>query len=237
MNGRHGDSRSTRSAGVLIPGEVPLEADLQLPSGAAVGVVAFAHGSGSGRHSPRNRLVASRLADHGHATLLLDLLTVQEEEADRVTRHLRFDIGLLARRLVAALDWLHLHEPTRHLAIGLFGANTGAAAALFAAARRPRLIRAIVCRGGRPDLAPEALPVIVAPTLLIVGGADADVIHLNRLAAAQMRRAAPVLEVIPGAGHLFEEPGALEHVADLAAAWFDRHLPSPAGDREPTADA
>jgi dienelactone hydrolase len=188
-------------------------------------VVAFAHGSGSGRFSPRNRLVAERLREHGHATLLLDLLTPDEEAVDEVTRRLRFDIGLLADRLVAAVDWLDTDHATRGMPIGLFGASTGAAAALVAAARRPKLVRAVVSRGGRPDLALDALPEVRAPTLFIVGGLDDEVLTLNRQAAAQMQTS-PEIEIVANATHLFEEPGTLEHVAELAAAWFDRHLSS-----------
>ncbi|MGZ6213954.1 MAG: dienelactone hydrolase family protein [Candidatus Limnocylindria bacterium] len=216
------DVSEVASAGVVIPAGEPLQADLAIPPNAC-GAVVFAHGSGSGRFSPRNRRVAERLRDHGHATLLLDLLTSDEERIDEQTRELRFDIGLLARRLVAAVDWLHDDRTTRGLPIGVFGASTGAAAALVAAARRPATVRALVSRGGRPDLATVALAQVQAPTLLIVGGRDLDVLRLNRQAASQMSVAA-TLEVIPGAGHLFEEPGVLDRVADLAAEWFDRHL-------------
>jgi dienelactone hydrolase len=210
------------SAAVVIPAGVPLQADLAVPPGAA-DVVAFAHGSGSGRFSPRNRRVAEYLRDHGHATLLLDLLTPDEERIDQRTRELRFDIELLAVRLVAAVDWLQGDARTRELRIGLYGASTGAAAALVAAARRPALVRAVVSRGGRPDLATSALAHVTAPTLLIVGGRDLDVLALNRQAASQMS-VAPTMQVIPGAGHLFEEPGALERVGELAVDWFDRYL-------------
>lgn len=210
------------SAGVVIPAGVPLQADLAVPPN-AWGVVAFAHGSGSGRFSPRNRRVAERLLDHGHATLLLDLLTPDEERVDEQTRELRFDIELLAERLVAAVDWLHGDGRTRGLPIGLYGASTGAAAALVAAARRPALVGAVVSRGGRPDLAAAALARVTAPTLLIVGSRDVDVLGLNREAASQMP-VPPTIEVIRGASHLFEEEGALERVAELAAEWFDRHL-------------
>lgn len=216
------EALATESVGVVVDADVPLQADLGLVP-RATGVVAFAHGSGSGRFSPRNRLVAERLRDHRHATLLLDLLTRDEEQVDQVTRRLRFDIELLAGRMVAAVDWLHQHEATRNLPIGLFGASTGAAAALVAATRRPTLVRAVVSRGGRPDLAPAALPRVAAPTLLIVGSRDPDVLRLNRHAASQMA-ASPVIEVVAGATHLFEEPGALERVAELAAGWFDRYL-------------
>jgi dienelactone hydrolase len=188
--------------------------------------VIFAHGSGSSRQSPRNRWVANVLNDAGLGTLLFDLLSEREEVSDRVSGHLRFDIPLLAKRLVGATDWL---RTSGHLAndavIGYFGASTGAAAALVAAAQRPANIAAIVSRGGRPDLAGPALPVVKAPTLFIVGGNDPEVLRLNQGAMARM--SAPVaLEIVPGATHLFEEPGALEHVARLAADWFHRYLSS-----------
>ncbi len=207
---------------ILVPADVPLEGDLAVPAGAA-SVVAFAHGSGSSRFSPRNQFVAERLREHGHATLLLDLLTAEEEQVDQVTRRLRFDIDLLARRLVATVDWLHADDATRGLPIGLFGASTGAAAALVAAASRPTLVRAVVSRGGRPDLALDALPEVRAPTLFVVGGLDDEVLTLNRQAAAQMQ-VPPEIEIVPGATHLFEEPATLERVAELAARWFDRYL-------------
>lgn len=198
-----------------------LDADLAVPAGAR-GVVAFAHGSGSSRHSPRNRQVAATLQDAGLATLLMDLLTPAEEEVDVRTRELRFDIPLLADRLVAATDWLAAREDTADLRPGYFGASTGAACALVAAAERPA-VAAIVSRGGRPDLAGEALGRVRAPTLLIVGGADEPVIGMNRDAMAQMT-AETSLEIVGGATHLFSEPGALERVAELAADWFTRHL-------------
>lgn len=208
---------------VQVPTEgVRLEGDLAVPDG-AIGAVLFAHGSGSGRRSPRNRQVAARLQRESLATLLVDLLTEAEEAADEGTRELRFDIGLLAQRLVGAMDWLARQPATRDLAIGLFGASTGAAAALVAAVERPGLVRAIVSRGGRPDLAGEVLGRVAAPTLLIVGGEDTAVIGLNEEAAATLR-IDHRLEVVPGASHLFEEPGALESVADLAADWFTRWL-------------
>jgi dienelactone hydrolase len=214
---------------VVIPSGVLLQADLERPQRPS-GVVAFAHGSGSGRFSPRNRLVAERLREHGHATLLLDLLTREEETVDEITGHLRFDIGLLADRMVAAVDWLSTGNATRGLPIGLFGASTGAAAALVAAARRPGLVRAVVSRGGRPDLALDALLEVRAPTLLLVGALDDEVLILNRQAAARMPTQ-PELEIVGGATHLFEETGTLERVAELAAEWFDRYLTSesPAG--------
>jgi pimeloyl-ACP methyl ester carboxylesterase len=183
-----------------------------------VGTVVFAHGSGSGRHSPRNRHVAEVLQGSGIQTLLLDLLTMEEERQDLVTREHRFDIGLLSERVVGAVDWL-----PDMVRVGLFGASTGAAAALRAAADRPDRVAAVVSRGGRPDLADDALPRVEAPTLLIVGERDLTVLDLNRLARAQMR-AETELETVPGATHLFEEPGTLDVVADLAADWFVRHL-------------
>ena len=196
----------------------------------ARGVVVFAHGSGSGRFSPRNQAVARTLFDAGLGTLLMDLLTPEEEARDRVTAHLRFDIGLLARRVIAAIDWLaadavigDLPEALRDLPVGCFGASTGAAAALVAAAERPDRVHAVVSRGGRPDLAGDALPRVRAPTLLIVGGRDTQVIELNRQAQAQLGGESR-LEIVPGAGHLFEEPGALEQVAALSRDWFLRHL-------------
>lgn len=199
-----------------------LEGTLAIPPGAQ-GMVLFAHGSGSSRHSPRKRFVAEVLRDAGLATLLIDLLTADEEALDRRTAELRFDIGLLARRLTGAADWLVTHDATRRLAIGLFGSSTGAAAALVTAAERPATIHAVVSRGGRPDLAGDALPRVSAPTLLIVGGNDSPVIELNRIAMARLR-CPHELVIVPGATHLFEEPGALEQVARLAAQWFARHL-------------
>jgi putative phosphoribosyl transferase len=208
---------------VEIPAEgVELEGTLSLPDGAA-GVVLFAHGSGSSRHSPRNRYVAGVLREAGLATLLIDLLTAEEEEVDLRTRHLRFDIELLAQRLAGATDWLRRNPDTRDLRIGYFGASTGAGAALIAAAERPDDAFAVVSRGGRPDLAGEALSLVRAPTLLIVGGEDEPVIRMNEEALARLR-VEKRLEIIPGAGHLFEEPGALEEVARLAAEWLARHL-------------
>ena len=204
-------------------GGAALEGNLVIPSEAA-GVVLFAHGSGSSRHSPRNRFVAQHLQQAGFATLLLDLLTAQEETVDRKTARLRFDIKLLAERLVVAVDWLGAEPLTAALRIGCFGASTGAAAALVAAARQSGVVRAVVSRGGRPDLAGDALDQVRAPTLLIVGGEDHVVLRLNRQAAAALIAAQTELTIVPGAGHLFDEPGALEAVAELAAAWFRRHL-------------
>jgi dienelactone hydrolase len=209
-------------------GEVVLEGTLTVPADAR-GVVLFAHGSGSSRHSPRNRYVADQLRSGGLATLLVDLLTRDEEEVDLQTRHLRFDIGLLADRLVGGIEWLGRQPETHALPVGLFGASTGGGAALVAAAMRPEAVEAVVSRGGRPDLAADALPRVRAPTLLIVGQADWQVVELNRWAMAQMR-ATVRLEIVPGAGHLFEEPGALESVAQLARDWMVQQLaPSTAG--------
>jgi putative phosphoribosyl transferase len=208
---------------VRIPvGPVELQGNLDVPEDAK-GVVLFAHGSGSGRHSPRNRYVARALKERGLATLLIDLLTADEEEVDLRTGRLRFDIGLLALRLAGATDWLRREPDTRDLRIGYFGASTGAGAALVAAAERPQEVGAVVSRGGRPDLAGDALPLVEAPTLLIVGGDDERVLRMNEEAFARLR-VEKRLEIIPGAGHLFEEPGALEEVARLAADWFTRYL-------------
>jgi dienelactone hydrolase len=204
---------------------VTLVGDLARPA-AARGVVLFAHGSGSSRHSSRNRAVARALRTSGLATLLIDLLTRGEEAEDAATGHLRFDIALLGRRLMAVTDWLHAEPATARLLVGYFGASTGGGAALAAAAERPEVF-AVVSRGGRPDLAGAALPRVSAPTLLIVGGDDVPVIEMNRTAAARMR-AEVRIEIVPGASHLFEEPGALERVAVLAARWFEGHLPPPA---------
>jgi dienelactone hydrolase len=188
-----------------------------------VGLVVFAHGSGSSRFSTRNRAVAQTLEDGGFATLLLDLLTRREEAIDLRTREYRFDIDRLAHRVVAAIDWASGESEVSALPMACFGASTGAAAALIAAAERPKAVGAVISRGGRPDLAGDALPRVQAPTLLIVGGADDDVIDLNRQAMRRMH--APVsLEIVPGATHLFEEPGTLEEVSTLALAWCRRHL-------------
>ena len=208
---------------VQIPIEnVQLHGDLAVPPHAS-GVVLFAHGSGSSRRSPRNRYVAASLQARGFATLLLDLLTENEERIDERTAQLRFDIELLAGRLVETIDWLRRCPETAHLPIGLFGASTGGGAALVAAARRPGTVVAVVSRGGRPDLAGLALPRVTAPALLIVGGLDRDVIRLNREAMTQMRGEVR-LELVSGATHLFEERGALEEVARLAGAWFTQWL-------------
>jgi dienelactone hydrolase len=210
---------------VRVPaGQAVLEGSLAIPRDAG-GIVLFAHGSGSSRHSPRNRYVAATLQESGLATLLLDLLTPEEETVDLRTRHLRFDIDLLAQRLVNTTDWLARERDTRNLAVGYFGASTGGGAALVAAAQRPDLVRAVVSRGGRPDLAGDALPHVRAPTLLIVGGNDVPVIDMNEDAMARMR-AEVRLEIVAGATHLFEEPGKLEVVARLARDWFIQHLTS-----------
>ena len=193
----------------------------------ALGTILFAHGSGSSRHSTRNQFVAHHLNTQGLATLLLDLLTPSEERVDRFTSHLRFDINLLTDRLLAATDWAKTIQPLLSLHIGYFGASTGAAAALAAAAQRPQFISAVVSRGGRPDLAASALPQVLAPTLFIVGGHDDVVISLNQH-AYDLVPAEKKLEIIPNATHLFEEPGALDQVAHLAAEWFTTHLPKPA---------
>ncbi len=199
-----------------------LSGDLTVPADARA-VVGFAHGSGSSRHSPRNVAVARTLQDAGLGTLLFDLLSGEEERRDAVTRELRFDIDLLAGRLVTAVDQLAEHTATRELPVGLFGASTGAAAALVAAARRPGRVGAVVSRGGRPDLAGPALSEVRSPTLLIVGGRDEQVLRLNERAAESLDTECEI-RVVPGATHLFEEPGALEQVARLATGWFTGHL-------------
>jgi putative phosphoribosyl transferase len=212
-------------AQVAVPaGDAVLEGDLVVPAG-ATGIVAFAHGSGSSRHSPRNKRVADTLNEAGLGTLLVDLLTPAEEAVDQITAQHRFDIALLARRLVAAVDWLR-HTAAPELPVGLFGASTGAAAALVAAAERPADIRAVVSRGGRPDLAGAALARVRAATLLIVGSRDPQVLELNRLALQALGAMEKQLVIVPGATHLFEEPGALDEVARLAADWFSRHVGS-----------
>jgi dienelactone hydrolase len=201
---------------------VLLDGNLSLPD-CTRGIVLFAHGSGSSRFSPRNRYVAQLLNQEKLATLLIDLLSPEEEAVDQRTAQLRFNIGLLAERLVGVTDWLVEQPNTRPLRIGYFGASTGAAAALVAAAERPRIVHAIVSRGGRPDLAGPVLARVEAPTLLIVGGNDPVVIELNRAALAQLR-CEKQLVIVPGATHLFEEPGTLDEVARLARHWFQRHL-------------
>jgi dienelactone hydrolase len=214
-----GEERLVRVAA----GGVTLEGNLVVPPRAR-GIVLFAHGSGSSRHSPRNRFVAQALQTAGLATLLIDLLTAEEEVIDERTRELRFDIGLLAERLVGASEWLGNATETRDLTLGYFGASTGGGAALVAAAERQDDVGAVVSRGGRPDLAGAALPHVRAPTLLIVGGDDEVVIGMNEAAMARMTSAVVQLEIVPGATHLFEEPGKLEIVAGLARDWFVKYL-------------
>jgi len=199
-----------------------LSGDLARPPHAP-GIVVFAHGSGSSRFSPRNQFVAGALQQRGLATLLIDLLTPDEEAVDNQTAQLRFDIPLLADRVVRIADWLHAREETMAMRVGLFGASTGGGAALIAAADRPDIIAAVVSRGGRPDLAGPALARVAAPTLLIVGGRDAAVIDMNRDAMTRMPGTVR-LEIVAGATHLFEEPGTLERVAELAGDWFSRHF-------------
>ena len=206
----------------LALGSVKLEGTLAIPAGAS-GIVLFAHGSGSSRHSPRNRYVAQVLREGGLATLLIDLLDAGEEREDDRTARLRFDIHLLARRIAAATDWLRQNPAASHLRIGYFGASTGAAAALVAAAERPDEVSAIVSRGGRPDLAMRVLGRVKAPTLLIVGARDLPVIEMNRQALMHLR-AEKRLDIVPSATHLFEEPGTLEQVAVLARDWLLAHL-------------
>ena len=203
-------------------GDATLEGDLTVPAGAS-GVVLFAHGSGSSRHSPRNQFVARKLQDAGLATLLMDLLTSAEDQVDRATAQLRFDVALLGGRLIGTIAWLAREPDTMHLPVGLFGASTGAAAALVAAARVPDRIAAVVSRGGRPDLALPVLHLVRAPTLLIVGGNDHPVIDMNREALARLRSERRLV-IVAGATHLFEEPGTLDEVARQAAEWFTHYL-------------
>src|SRR5438067_5677859 len=209
---------------VPVGNNITLEGNLKIPENPR-GVVLFAHGSGSSRHSPRNQFVAQVLHEAAFATLLIDLLTADEEEQDRLTGHLRFNIDLLSQRVVGATNWLTVNPATANLKIGYFGASTGAAAALVAAAEHPLAVGAVVSRGGRPDLAGSALTAVQAPTLLIVGSKDTQVIELNRMALSLLK-GEKQLEIIPGATHLFEEPGALEQVAQLASQWFTRCLAS-----------
>ena len=211
-------------------GRAVLSGNLIIPQ-KAVALVLFAHGSGSSRHSPRNQFVARTLNDGGLATLLFDLLTPEEEATDMNTREHRFNIGLLAERLVHATKWAKRQEQTRDLQLGYFGSSTGGGAALVAAAEIPENVGAVVSRGGRPDLAGDALPKVKAPTLLIVGGNDDIVIELNQMARDQMRCEVK-LEIVPGATHLFEEPGALEKVAKLASDWFVSHIGSSGDSRD-----
>ncbi|HEX6125760.1 MAG TPA: dienelactone hydrolase family protein [Pyrinomonadaceae bacterium] len=202
--------------------DIALDGELILPDD-ATGVVLFAHGSGSSRHSPRNKFVADVIRESNLGTLLFDLLTPEEESVDIYTRHLRFDIGMLARRLVAAATWLKTLQVTSDLKIGFFGASTGGAAALVAAAELGNGVAAVVSRGGRPDLAGAALPRVMSPVLLIVGGLDDVVITLNQQAYAELQ-CEKEMKIVPGATHLFEEPGTLEAVAELAANWFGHYL-------------
>jgi putative phosphoribosyl transferase len=215
-------AKAQRSTELIPSGQITLEGELNVPA-QATGVVLFAHGSGSSRHSPRNQFVARTISQAGVGTLLFDLLTREEEAVDISTRHLRFDIGLLAERLVDASNWLKQKADTSHLRIGYFGSSTGGGAALVAAAEFGEQIGAVVSRGGRADLAGDALPKVKSPTLLIVGGLDYPVIRMNEDAYRQLR-CEKELKIVPGATHLFEEPGALEEVAHLAAEWFQRHL-------------
>jgi putative phosphoribosyl transferase len=216
-----GASTQAREVAIAVD-RVEVHADLGLPEGSRA-VVVFAHGGGSSRHSPRNRRVAERLQRDGLGTLLLDLLTEEEDAVDVRTGELRFDIGLLADRLVRAVGWLDRQQDLSPLAVGFFGASTGAAAALVGAAHLNERIGAVVSRGGRPDLAGDHLSAVRAPTLLIVGGRDDVVLGMNRRASERMR-CERTLEVVPGATHLFEEPGALDRVATMAADWFGTHL-------------
>ena len=208
---------------VTVPiGRTHLEGELQIPAGSN-GIVLFAHGSGSSRHSPRNQFVAQVIRDAGAGTFLFDLLTRAEEAEDDRTGDLRFDIGFLAERLMAVTDWIQTYFSPQTMNLGYFGASTGGGAALVAAARLGPDIRAVVSRGGRPDLAGSALPQVKSPTLLIVGGADYQVLKFNQAALAQLQ-CEKELKVIPNATHLFEEPGALDQVAELAANWFSNHF-------------
>ncbi len=226
-------NRTRRAAGQgrqtwILVGRVALEGELTIPVNSK-GIVLFAHGSGSSRFSPRNRFIARMLQQAGLATFLIDLLTEREEAADIQGAQYRFNIGMLAERLIGTTDWLTRSTETRRLTIGYFGASTGAAAALVAAAARPDVVRAIVCRGGRPDLASPVLPAVKAPTLLIVGGNDPDVAAINREALEKIRSEKEMV-IIPGATHLFEEPGSLEEVSRLAANWFGKYLGNQATD-------
>lgn len=214
---------------VMELGQLRLYGDLNSPR-IVQGLILFAHGSGSSRFSPRNRYVAEVLNQSGFATCLFDLLTLEEEQEDRLTRAFRFNIGLLAERLVQVTDWMQHHSDeldprsSNEFPIGYFGASTGAAAALIAAADRASIVRAVVSRGGRPDLAERALRRVQAPTLLLVGELDDEVIRLNQEAYRQLPDPRKELVIIPGATHLFEEPGRLEQVAEYAAQWFEKYL-------------
>jgi dienelactone hydrolase len=227
VNMKHLSPAKAKLCQIPISQNVLLEGQLALPE-AATGLVLFVHGSGSSRHSPRNQLVARVLQEAGLATLLMDLLTPQEEEQDSVTAHLRFNIPLLTGRVMGATSWLRNLPETASLKMGYFGASTGAAAALQAAAELPQEVAAVVSRGGRPDLAGQALSRVLAPTLLLVGALDATVIELNRQASALLQ-GEKRLELIQGATHLFAEPGTLEQVAQRAQEWFARYLSVPSG--------
>ena len=217
-------SKSKSSSEIQIPiNSITLEGNLTIPEGAK-GIVVFAHGSGSSRFSSRNQYVAQELQKEGFGTLLFDLLTAEEERIDMITAHLRFDIDLLANRLVSVTNWLLSNPDTKELIIGYFGASTGAAAALMAAKEHTNTIKAVVSRGGRPDLAEKALKDVKAPTLLIVGGEDYQVIEMNQWALDQLKIEQKELKIVPRATHLFEEPGTLEEVANLAGEWFKRYL-------------
>jgi putative phosphoribosyl transferase len=217
-------SKGKSSNEIQIPiNSIILEGNLTIPEGAK-GIVVFAHGSGSSRFSSRNRYVAQELQKEGLGTLLFDLLTAEEERIDMVTAHLRFDIDLLANRLVEVTNWLLSNHDTKKLNIGYFGASTGAAAALIAAKEHADTVKAVVSRGGRPDLAEKALPDVKAPTLLIIGGNDFQVIQMNQWALDRLKAEKKELKIVPGATHLFEEPGTLEEVANLAGGWFKRYL-------------
>ncbi|MFW6060600.1 MAG: dienelactone hydrolase family protein [Phycisphaeraceae bacterium] len=222
MNDRSDPQRGPQTDVTVQTEQAALPGILTVPD-EATSLVLFAHGSGSSRFSSRNQFVAGVLNEATIATLLFDLLTSEEHAIDQRTRHLRFDIGLLSDRLVGAIDWAQRAEVTRSLNIGLFGASTGAAAALIAATERPDVVGAVVSRGGRPDLAGRALRNVRAPTLLIVGALDIQVIELNRDAARELQ-AEQRIEIVPGASHLFEEPGTLEQAAALARDWFSEHL-------------
>lgn len=217
-------STSENSSEIVIPiNSIILKGNLIIPQGAK-GIVVFAHGSGSSRHSSRNQYVAHELQKEGLGTLLFDLLTADEEKIDMVTLHLRFDIELLANRLIDVTTWLLNNPDTKELNLGYFGASTGAAAALIAAKEHSDVVKAVVSRGGRPDLADKALPDVKAPTLLIVGGKDFQVIEMNQWALERLTLKEKQMEIVPGATHLFEEPGTLEEVAYLAGEWFKRFL-------------
>jgi putative phosphoribosyl transferase len=224
INLKESSGKSKNNSEIRIPiNSITLEGNLIIPEGAK-GIVVFAHGSGSSRHSSRNQYVARELQKEGLGTLLFDLLTADEERIDMVTAHLRFDIDLLANRLVDVTNWLLINPDTEGLNIGYFGASTGAAAALIAAKEHSNSVKAVVSRGGRPDLAEKALPGVKAPTLLIVGGEDFQVIDMNQWAFDRLTVKEKQLKIVPGATHLFEEPGTLEEVAYLAGEWFKRYL-------------